>query len=197
MKASSPSFSEIEFTTPLPCRHFSPASITLHFELSIITGTGAMSGSAAMRFRKRTMAASESSIPSSMLTSMTWAPLVTCWRATATASSKSPPRISFENRGEPVTLVRSPMFTKFVSGRSVSASQPDRRVKGSTRGATRGVAPRTASAMARMCSGVVPQQPPTRLSQPFRAHSPSTGAMSAGVSGNPVGNSGLGSPALG
>ena len=25
---SSPSFSEIEFTIPLPCRHFSPASIT-------------------------------------------------------------------------------------------------------------------------------------------------------------------------
>jgi hypothetical protein len=33
------------------------------------------------------MAASESSIPSSMLMSMIWAPLVTCWRATATACS--------------------------------------------------------------------------------------------------------------
>ena len=36
---------------PLPCRHFRPASITLHFELSTITGTRAMSGSAAIRCR--------------------------------------------------------------------------------------------------------------------------------------------------
>ena len=35
----------------LPCTHLSPASMTLHFELSIITGTRAMSGSLAMRFR--------------------------------------------------------------------------------------------------------------------------------------------------
>ena len=32
MKASSPSFIEIEFTTGLPCRHFSPASITENFD---------------------------------------------------------------------------------------------------------------------------------------------------------------------
>ena len=38
---------------PLPCTHFRPASITLHFELSIMIGTRAMSGSAAIRFRKR------------------------------------------------------------------------------------------------------------------------------------------------
>jgi hypothetical protein len=36
----------------LPCRHFSPASITDHFELSIMIGTRAMSGSAAIRLRK-------------------------------------------------------------------------------------------------------------------------------------------------
>ena len=52
MKASSPSFSEIEFTTALPCRHFSPASITENFDESTITGTRAMSGSAAIRLRK-------------------------------------------------------------------------------------------------------------------------------------------------
>ena len=44
-------------------------------------GTRAMSGSAAIRFRKRVMAACESSMPSSMLTSMTCAPFATCWRA--------------------------------------------------------------------------------------------------------------------
>jgi hypothetical protein len=43
---SSPSFIEIELTIALPCTHFRPASMTDHFELSIITGTRAMSGSA-------------------------------------------------------------------------------------------------------------------------------------------------------
>ena len=36
---------EIELTIALPCTHFRPASMTLHFELSIITGTREMSGS--------------------------------------------------------------------------------------------------------------------------------------------------------
>jgi hypothetical protein len=77
----------MELTMALPCTHFRPASITVHLEESIITGTRAMSGSAASRFRKRTMAASESSMPSSMLTSMICAPFSTCWRATSSASS--------------------------------------------------------------------------------------------------------------
>ena len=62
----------------LPCTHFSPASITDHFELSIMIGTRAMSGSDAIRFRKRDIAAAESSIASSMLTSITCAPFSTC-----------------------------------------------------------------------------------------------------------------------
>ncbi len=69
-----------------PCTHFSPASITSHLELSTITGTRAMSGSPAIRFRKVVMAAAESSRPSSMFTSMTWAPASTCWRATSSAA---------------------------------------------------------------------------------------------------------------
>jgi hypothetical protein len=47
---------EIELTMHLPCTHFRPASITSHLELSIITGTRAISGSAAIRFRKVRMA---------------------------------------------------------------------------------------------------------------------------------------------
>jgi len=101
------------------------------------------------------------------------------------------------NRGEPVTLVRSPMLTKFASGRMVSASSPLRRVAGAIGGGTRGGRPRTASASARMCAGVVPQQPPTRFSHPFAAHSRSCGASVSGVSGNPVGCIGSGSPAFG
>ena len=44
----------------LPWTHFSPASITENFDESIITGTRAMSGSAATRLRNSTIAASES-----------------------------------------------------------------------------------------------------------------------------------------
>lgn len=72
---------------PLPWMHLSPASITSHLELSIMMGTRAISGSLAIRFRKRTMAALLSSMASSILMSMTWAPFSTCWRATARASS--------------------------------------------------------------------------------------------------------------
>ena len=52
-----------------------------------MTGTLAISGSEPMSWRKRVMAATPSIRPSSMQTSMTLAPLSTCWRATETASS--------------------------------------------------------------------------------------------------------------
>ena len=64
---------------------------------------------------------------SSMLTSIICAPPSTCWRAMASAFSYSPLRISSAKRGEPVTLVRSPMLTKFVSGRMTSGSRPLKR----------------------------------------------------------------------
>ena len=84
---SSPSFMLMELTIALPCTHLRPASITAHFDESIITGTREMSGSEAMRLRKVVMAFSESSRPSSMFTSSTFAPLSTCSRATARAAS--------------------------------------------------------------------------------------------------------------
>ena len=87
LNASSPSFRLIELTIPLPCTHLSPASITSHFELSIMMGTRAMSGSEAISRRNVLMASFESSIASSMFTSMIWAPPSTCWRATARAPS--------------------------------------------------------------------------------------------------------------
>ena len=85
MNAASPSFMEIEFTTGLPCTHLRPASITENFDESTITGTRAMSGSAATRLRNVTIAFSESSRPSSMLTSMICAPFSTWSRATSSA----------------------------------------------------------------------------------------------------------------
>ena len=70
-----------------------------------------MSGSLAIRFKKRTMAALLSSMASSMFTSMTWAPFSTCWRATDRASSYCSLRIMRAKALEPVTLVRSPTLT--------------------------------------------------------------------------------------
>ena len=61
--------------------------MTDHFDESIMIGTRAMSGSAAIRLRKVTIASSESSRPSSMLTSSTWAPLATWSRATSSAAA--------------------------------------------------------------------------------------------------------------
>ena len=52
--------------------------MTSHFEESIISGTRLMSGSLAISLVKRSIAATPSIIPSSMLTSMTCAPASTC-----------------------------------------------------------------------------------------------------------------------
>ncbi len=112
---------------PLPWMHFRPASMTLHFDESIMIGTRAISGSLAIRFRKRTIAAWLSSIASSMLMSMIWAPFSTCWRATDSASSKRPSRTMRAKAFEPVTLVRSPILTNSAPGSSVTGSRPDRR----------------------------------------------------------------------
>jgi hypothetical protein len=97
MKVSSPSLSDSELTTGLPWMQRRAASMTGHLLESTMNGTRAMSGSEAIRLTKRTMAASLSSMPSSMLTSMIWAPLSTCSRATLNACSYSPSRISRAN----------------------------------------------------------------------------------------------------
>ena len=102
-----------------PCTHFNPASITLHLLESIIIGTREISGSDAIKFKKVVMACSLSNIPSSMFTSITWAPPSTCSRAIDKASSKFPSLINRKNFLEPVTFVLSPTFKKLLSGVSV------------------------------------------------------------------------------
>ena len=82
---STPSFIEIELMTDLPWVTLSPASMTSHLLESTMSGTRHTSGSDATRRRNRSIAATPSSIPSSMLTSMTCAPASTCWRATPRA----------------------------------------------------------------------------------------------------------------
>ncbi len=100
-----------------------------------MTGTRAMSGSLAIRFRKRTIAAWLSSMASSMLTSTIWAPFSTCWRATASACSYWPLRIMRAKAFDPVTLVRSPMLTNRLPSPITSGSRPD-----SSMGGTAGAA---------------------------------------------------------
>ena len=151
MNVSSPSFMEIEFTIGLPWMHFRPASMTWNFEESTITGTRAMSGSPATRLRNSTIAFSESSRPSSMLTSMICAPFATWSRATSSAAAKSPLVTSLRNLAEPVTLVRSPTLTNGMSLVSVNGSSPDSRISGGISGTGRGALPATAAAIARIC----------------------------------------------
>ncbi len=157
--------------------------MTENFELSTMTGTVAMSGSAAIRRRNRVIAATPSSIASSMFTSTIWAPFETCSRAMSTASSSRSSAMSRANLREPVTFVRSPTLTKALPGGGMtSGSRPDRRVTPRGSGIWRGGRPATAAAIAATWSGVEPQQLPATFSRPCWAHSPSASAISSGVS---------------
>ncbi len=114
----------MEFTTHLPCTTCRPASIISHLELSIMMGTRAISGSAMTRFKNFTMAALPSISPSSILISMICAPPSTWSRATSSASSNFSSLMSLRNFLEPATFVRSPTFTKLVSGVMTRGSRP-------------------------------------------------------------------------
>ena len=92
-------------------------------------------------------------------------------------------------------LVRSPTLTKRLSSVMVSGSRPESRITGSMVTGSRRSLPSTAPAMAAMWSGVVPQQPPTRLRKPASANSARTAAVWSGVSS--YSPKALGRPALG
>src|SRR5690606_35282941 len=70
----------------------------------------------------------------------------------------------------------------FTCSRDSNISSPERRNAVALAGIFRGGLPATASAMARICSGVVPQHPPTILTRPASAHSRRGLAVSSGVS---------------
>ena len=99
--------------------------MTSHLEESIIIGTLAISGSEAIRFKKRTIAAFESNIASSMLISIICAPFSTCCLATFKASSNRLFKMSRANTLEPVTLVRSPILTNRMCDSRLKASKPE------------------------------------------------------------------------
>ena len=96
-----------------------------NFEESIMIGILAISGSLCSRLRYVTIAFSPSSNASSMFTSSICAPFSTCCLATTSASSNCSSLMRVANFLEPVTFVRSPTFTKFVSGLITKGSSPD------------------------------------------------------------------------
>ena len=121
-------------------------------------------------------------MPSSILMSMICAPFSTCCFATCNAFSKSFCKISFLNCAEPVTLVRSPTFTKLMLGEMTNGSKPESLVKAGSVGTTLACSVLTLAAMALICSGVVPQQPPTMFNRPERANSCNCSAINSGDS---------------
>ena len=145
--------------------------MTDHFELSIMTGTRAISGSVATRLRNVVMACSESNRSASMFTSIRFAPPRTCSSATSTPPWKSSASINRWNRLDPVMFVRSPIITNPVSGRMAKGSSPEKLVRRRAAGTRRGGRPSRAVATRRMCSGVVPQQPPRMFARPASANS--------------------------
>ena len=78
---------------------------------------------------------------------------------------------------------------------AAKGSSPDSRSVGLSSGTWRGGMPATASAIALMCAGVVPQQPPTMFTIPLCAHSRSCVLITSGPSS--YSPSSFGSPALG
>jgi hypothetical protein len=70
----------------LPCTHFRPASITVHFgAVDHHRHAGDVRLGRDQVQEASSSPPAESSMPSSMLTSMICAPFSTCWRATASA----------------------------------------------------------------------------------------------------------------
>ena len=130
-----------------------------------------------------------------MLMSTICAPPSTWSRATSSASAYSSFLISLKNFLEPVTLVRSPTLTNKLSRVMLKASSPDRWQAGLYSGMARGACGETISTMVRICSGVVPQQPPTILTIPALAKPCTIVAVSVGVSSYSPNS--FGKPALG
>ena len=156
-------------TTPLPWTHLSPASITDHLEESTITGTRLMSGSAAMSWRNVTIAACGVEHPLVHVhVDHLGAALHLLARDLERRPRSRPSRMSLRELARAGDVGPLADVDEELSGPMVSGSSPLSRSRGSGRGALAAARrPRTASAIARMCAGVVPQQPPTMFTSPL------------------------------
>ena len=99
--------------------------MTDHFELSIMTGSRAISGSVAIRCRNcrhRALGVEQPFVHVHVEDVRAAAHLVE--RHVEGRGENSPCSIRRRNFAEPVTLVRSPIMMKLLSGRIVSVSRP-------------------------------------------------------------------------
>ncbi len=112
---------------------------------------------------------------------MICAPPFTCRRAMSLASSYFSSLISRLKRREPTSFVRSPMISGRLSSVASTASMPANTARVCRTG-TRGRLPAAISANTRVCSNVVPQQPPMMFSQPLSTKRSSTDAIASGDS---------------
>ena len=103
--------------------------------------------------------------------------------------------ISFLNFAEPVTFVRSPTFTKLLPLYTSSGSSPLNLGMSDITGGTLGLNFFVTSYMALICSGVVPQQPPTIFRRSSFRNSSICFAVDSGVSSYSPNS--FGSPAFG
>ena len=136
-----------------------------------MTGTRAISGSEAIMRKNFSIAFSESNNPSSILISIICAPFSICCLATDNASSYFSVKMRRLNFAEPATFVLSPTFTKLLLGKKVKGSKPLNWVYFGFVDIIRGEIFFTTFFMATICSGDVPQQPPTIFTIPDSANS--------------------------
>ena len=98
----------------LPCAFFRPCSTVSQSDESTISAAFATAGSEEIWRRKVRICAAESSMASSMFTSMMPAPPSICPAAICSASSYCPAAIRRANLRDPATLVRSPTLVKLL-----------------------------------------------------------------------------------
>ena len=206
--ASAPSLRLIEFTMHFPCAFLSPAMMVSQCDESIISAAFATAGSLDIYLTKRSISRVLSSMASSILMSMMVAPSSICLAAIRRASSYSPEAIRRANLREPATLVLSPTFVKlFLRTSTSTASSPltfrvlvwSLAIKSAVFLAKpsfsehsaikrpvflakgRAGMPLTAWAMALMCAGDVPQQPPRIFTRPLLAITFTASPICSGV----------------
>jgi hypothetical protein len=172
MNAASPSFMEMELTIGLPCTHFSPASMTSHLEESIITGTTGDVGLGRNEFQEAVHGrhpVDHALVHVDVDDLGAGLDLLPGHRRAPRDSPRLDQLAEARRPGDIGAL--TDVDEKAVLGRSSAAPSPTGAwpVPASARRAGR--CPSTAAAIAAMCSGVVPQHPPTRLTRPACANS--------------------------
>ena len=188
--SSSPSLRLIEFTTPRPWSCWSPASITENLELSTMTGTAAMSGSApepAQEPGHRGHAVEHRLVHVHVEQHRAVRDLVAGDRDRLVLAIVG---AALGGRHQPRELARPGDVGPLADVDEQVAGQRDRQAARGRPGGSRrrapaaraGRGPATAAAMAVVWSGVEPQHEPAMLSRPARAHSPSASAIWSGVS---------------